>query len=218
MRSMAAETGKFVSAQLHYDLLLAEDNDPVLDPPALAAYMDGWDGEALLQALCLTPDCRVLEIGVGTGRLALRVLKRGCAAFTGMDISEKTLERAGRHLAAYEHAALIRGEFPADAPQGFFDRIYSSLTFLHIEDKRGACQWIASLLAGGGRCVLSLDKERADVLDMGSRKVRTFPDTPEEISFLLREAGLRVLPPVELERAYLVTAVKLKDLCDEKAD
>ena len=60
MPSTAAATGKFVSAQEHYDLLIEEGNDPVLDPPALAAYMDGWDGEILLDALELTSGCRVL--------------------------------------------------------------------------------------------------------------------------------------------------------------
>ena len=74
MPSMAAETGKigsavqvetvpFVSTQAHYDLLVSEGNDPVLDPPDLAAYMDGWDGDAFLDALCLESSSRVLEIG-----------------------------------------------------------------------------------------------------------------------------------------------------------
>jgi len=210
MPSTAAETGKFVSAKAHYDLLIAEGNDPVLDPPALAAYMDGWDGEALLDALCVQPDSRVLEIGVGTGRLALRALKKGCMQFTGMDLSEATLETARRHLAAFRNVSLMQGEFPQDAPQGPFDRIYSSLTFLHIEDKRAACQRIAQLLAPGGRCVLSLDKEQSNVLDMGSRRIRTFPDTPEGISLLLQEAGLHALPSAELERAHLVIAERPK--------
>ena len=208
MPSMAAETGKFVSAREHYDLLIAEENDPVLDPPALAAYMDGWDGEALLSALLLTPLCRVLEIGVGTGRLALRVLQRGCAAFTGMDLSGPTLRAAEGHLAGFEGVTLIQGEFPKDAPQGPFERIYSSLTFMHIEDKRAACRRIAELLSEGGRCVISLDREKSDVLDMGVRRVRTFPDTPEEISLLLREAGLDVQESIGLARAHLVIAQK----------
>lgn len=206
MPSTAAATGKFVSAREHYDLLVSEGDDPVLDPPELSAYMDGWDGEAFLNALDLTPDCRVLEIGVGTGRLALRVLKRGCGAFTGMDISEEALRTASRHLAGFAGVSLLRGTFPEDAPAGLFDRVYSSLTFLHIEDKRAACEKIASLLAPSGRCVISLDKERSDVLDMGTRCVRTFPDTPEEISLLLRNAGLQVFEMMEVERAHLVIA------------
>ena len=208
MLSMAAETGKFVSAKAHYDLLISEGDDPVLDPPELSAYMDGWDGEAFLNALELTPDCRVLEIGVGTGRLALRVLKRGCAGFTGLDLSEAALRAASRHLAGFADVSFVQGEFPKDAPGRLFDRIYSSLTFLHIEDKRAACERIASLLAPAGRCVISLDKERSDVLDMGVRRVKTFPDTPEEISLLLQKSGLQVLSVIELERAYLVIAKK----------
>ena len=208
MPSMAVETGKFVSAREHYDLLLAEENDPVLDPPELAAYMDGWDGGALLSALELTPCCRVFEIGVGTGRLALRVLKRGCAAFTGMDLSPATLVAAKGHLACFHGVTLMAGEFPKDVPEGPFDRIYSSLTFLHIEDKRAACRSIAALLAPGGKCVLSLDKEKSGVLDMGTRRVKTFPDTPEEIALIFQEEGLRVLPVIELPRAYLMIAQK----------
>ena len=206
MPSTDAATGKFISAREHYDLLIAEGNDPVLDPPELASYMDGWDGEALFDALCIQSDSRVLEIGVGTGRLALRALKRGCIQFTGMDLSEATIEIARRHLAGHENVSLICGEFPSDAPEGPFDRIYSSLTFLHIQDKRAACEKIASLLTPGGRCVIALDKEQSDILDMGTRKVRTYPDTPEEIESLLRRSGLYVLPMVELERAYLITA------------
>ena len=195
-----------VSVREHYDLLIEEGNDPVLDPPELAAYMDGWDGEALYEELELTDVCRVLEIGVGTGRLALRTLARGCLSFTGMDLSEKTLEAAREHLSAFRNVTLTAGEFPKDAPEGPFDRIYSSLTFLHIEDKESAIRAAAALLAPGGRMVLSLDRERSGVLDMGSRCVKVYPDDPERICALLRRAGLSVRPVRGIERAWLITA------------
>lgn len=213
MPNTDAATGNIVSAKEHYDLLIAEGNDPVLDPPPLAAYMNGWDGEDLFRALQMTPECRTLEIGVGTGRLALRALKRGCAAFTGMDLSGPTLEAARRHLAAYENVRLIPGEFPKDAPDGSFDRIYSSLTFMHIPDKEAAVRKIAALLAPGGRCVLSLDKERSDVLDMGTRQVRVYPDNPETMLHLLCKAGLRPQPALETERAWLVIADQSQENC-----
>jgi len=209
MQSTGAETGKFVSAREHYDRLIDEGNDPVLDSPVLREYMDGWDGDALLDALKLTPACRVLEIGVGTGRLALRALRVGCAEFVGMDLSEKTLETARRHLAAYENVRLVQGEFPQNLPEGLFDRIYSSLTFMHIRDKEAACRAIAALLAPGGRAVISLDRERSGVLDMGERAVRTYPDEPEAITGFLRNAGLTVDPVRTLERAWLVIAERM---------
>lgn len=208
MPSMDAATGNFVSAKEHYDLLLAEGNDPVLDPPALADYMNGWDGVDFLDMLCLNAGCRVLEIGVGTGRLALRILGAGCASYTGMDLSESTLRRAGEHLAGFGCTALIAGEFPTDAPEGPFDRICSSLTFLHIQNKAAAVRKIAQLLAEGGRTVISLDKEQSNVLDMAVRQVRTYPDDPFVITALMESAGLRVLETRETERAWLIAAGK----------
>lgn len=206
MPSMAAGTGKTLSARAHYDRLIELGNDPVMDPPELKAYMDGWDGCALMDELRLTKAARVLEIGVGTGRLALRVLEKGCAQFTGMDLSEKTLETAEKHLAGYADAVLVRGEFPQDAPDGPFDRIYSSLTFMHISDKQTACRKIASLLAPGGRAVISVDRDRSGLIDMGPYCVRVWPDDPQEIAAHLRAAGLVVKTVRELERAWLIAA------------
>lgn len=57
----------------HYDLLIDENNDPFRDPAQLKAYMDKWDGNEFISAMMLTGDESVLEIGVGTGRLAARV-------------------------------------------------------------------------------------------------------------------------------------------------
>lgn len=209
MPSTDAATGKAVPAKEHYDLLIGEGDDPVLDPPVLREYMNGWDGEAFMEALGDMAGCRVLEIGVGTGRLALRVMERGCASFTGMDLSERVLAAAHGHLADYGGIVLMQGEFPAEAPAGPFERIYSSLTFMHIEDKRAACRKIAALLAPGGRCVLSLDKDQSGLIDMGARHVVVWPDNPETISAYFSEAGLRVAPIKATERAWLIIAEQI---------
>ena len=57
----------------HYDLLIDENNDPVHDPKPLRDYMDKWDGQVFIDSLKLDKSKSVLEIGVGTGRLAVRV-------------------------------------------------------------------------------------------------------------------------------------------------
>lgn len=57
----------------HYDLLIDENNDPVHDPKPLQDYMDKWDGQAFIGQMQLDISKTVLEIGVGTGRLAVRV-------------------------------------------------------------------------------------------------------------------------------------------------
>ena len=75
----------------HYDLLIDEGNDPFRDPPVLQEYMSRWDGERFIEALELTGNKRVLEVGIGTGRLAGKVAPL-CAAPTdncnGIIVSE----------------------------------------------------------------------------------------------------------------------------------
>lgn len=58
----------------HYDLLIEENNDPVHDSPALKAYMEQWDGPVFLNALKLSGDKSVLEIGMGTADWPLKQL------------------------------------------------------------------------------------------------------------------------------------------------
>ena len=119
---------------LHYENLIDEGNDPVQDPPELAAYMDGWDGHPFLAALMLDGAQSVLEIGMGTRRLAVRTAPL-CRHFTGIDLSPKTIGRAGEHLAGHAHVHLICADFLAWDTEERFDVIYSSLTFQHFADK-----------------------------------------------------------------------------------
>ena len=57
----------------HYDSLIDENNDPVQDPKPLRDYMDKWDGKVFIDKMELNNEKSVLEIGVGTGRLPVRV-------------------------------------------------------------------------------------------------------------------------------------------------
>ncbi len=191
----------------HYDLLVDEGNDPVCDPEPLRAYMDGWDGEVFLQALALDGTQSVLEIGVGTGRLALRTATL-CRCFTGIDLSPKSIERAGEHLTGMKHAALCCGDFLTAAFDTAFDVIYSSLTMMHIRSKAQAIGKMAELLAPGGRVVLSLDKNRDEYIDYGTRRLQVYPDDPAEIAALMTGAGLTVLPGMETKFAHIVIAKK----------
>ncbi len=193
--------------QRHYDLLIAEGNDPVLDPPALAAYMDGWDGPEFLRLLALTGTERILEIGIGTGRLALRVAPR-CRHLTGIDLSSATLERAAQHLSHLPNVTLFHGDFVTLDIPAPFDVIYSSLTLLHIRNKAAAVCKMAELLSPGGRLVLSLDKGRASHLTFGERRLRVYPDAPEDIARLMEAAGLTIQSITEIERAWLIKAAR----------
>jgi ubiquinone/menaquinone biosynthesis C-methylase UbiE len=202
------------SGAAHYDSLVDENNDPVHDPDELRDYMDKWDGQAFIDALKLASDKSVLEIGVGTGRLAVRV-SNYCGHFSGIDISPKTIVRAQKNLMAayslkkafYAHVQLIYDDFINHNFTDKYDIIYSSLTFMHIRDKRAAIEKIASLLIPGGRFVLSLDKNQQTEIDFTTRKVLVYPDNPDEMRNFVTDAGLTIENEFETEFAVVMVSV-----------
>ena len=201
-----AEQSLLIPVINHYDALIDENNDPVHDPDAAKAYMDKWDGQAFISELQLSTDKSVLEIGVGTGRLAMRVCDK-CGNFTGIDISPKTITRAKENLREFPNVRLICGDFLTYQFDKTYDLIYSSLTFMHIQDKCAAIKKVAELLERGGRFVLSISKNQQSELDFGNRHVIVHPDTPEEITSLLTENGLTLVKQFETEFAVIFTAV-----------
>ena len=165
----------------HYDKLVEAGDDPARDGPQLRAYMDKWDGARFIDCMRLDKSKSVLEVGVGTGRMAARVADR-CGRFCGIDISSKAIARAKINLGAHANVALICADFMDFEFSESFDVVYSTLTFMHFEDKRAAIKRCARLLNDGGRFVLSIDKNRSDHIDAGISRIKVYPDTPEEIA------------------------------------
>ena len=159
----------------HYDKLIDENNDPTRDPKYLRDYMDKWDGKIFVESLQLDKSKSILEIGVGTGRLAMKVAPL-CRKFIGIDVSPKTINRAKDNLKYFKNVTLICDDFLTYDFNKKFDVIYSSLTFMHIEDKQTAINKVASLLNKNGVFVLSVDKNQSDYIDMSTRKIKIFPD------------------------------------------
>lgn len=176
----------------HYDLLIDENNDPLHDPKPLRDFMDKWDGQAFIEKMGLNEKTSVLEIGVGTGRLAVRAAPL-CGRFHGIDISPKTIDRAEENLSGQTNISLYCGNFMSYEFSETFDIIYSSLTFMHIEEKQKAINKVAALLKDDGKFVLSIDKNQDGFIDTGTRKIIVFPDTPAEMKSYIANAGLLLM-------------------------
>lgn len=191
----------------HYNKLIDENNDPVHDSKPLKDYMDKWDGGRFIESMKLNKNKSVLEIGVGTGRLAIKVAPL-CQLFFGIDISPKTISRAAENLSSCHNIKLICDDFMSFEFADCFDVIYSSLTFMHIEDKLSAIKKIASLLKNDGIFVLSMDKTRDKFIDMGTRKIEIYPDDPVITREFILEANLNLVDEFETEHAYVIVCQK----------
>lgn len=191
----------------HYDILIDENNDPVHDPKPLRDYMDKWDGQAFIDEMKLSKSKAVLEIGVGTGRLAVRVAPY-CKDFIGIDISRKTVERATKNLKAHSNSTIICGDVSEYVFDKKFDVVYSSLTFMHIKDKQAIINKVAALLNDEGKFLLSIDKNQNDFIDIGTSKIAVFPDTAEHIKHCIEVSGLKIIKEYETEFATIFSAIK----------
>ena len=191
----------------HYNMLIDENNDPARDSEALRAYMDKWDGDRFIESMQLDTDKTVLEIGVGTGRLAMKVAPQ-CQTFCGIDVSEKTVQRAKENLASYQNVSLICDDFILHTFDERFDVIYSSLTFMHIKDKQYAIQKVSALLNDNGLFVLSIDKNQDEFIDMGTRKIKVYPDDPNLICRCIADSQLKRIDSFETEYAHIIISQK----------
>lgn len=194
----------------HYDLLIDENNDPFRDPPELQEYMNGWDGEKFVEALELTKNKNVLEIGIGTGRLAVRVAPH-CRKLTGIDISPKAVERAKENLKDYKNISFICDDFNVHEFCETFDIIYSSLTMMHFKQKAQVIAKIDTLLNDNGIFCVSIDKNVSEYIDMGTRKIKVYPDTADGITSLVEATAMSVAKVIETEKAYIIVSKKQAD-------
>ena len=192
----------------HYDLLIDENNAPVYDPKPLKDYMDKWDGTKFIDKMNINKEKSVLEIGVGTGRLAIRVVPL-CRRFCGFDISSKTIERAKENLSAYKNVELICNDFLVADFEHEFDIIYSSLTFMHIKDKQRAFDKVREILSATGKFVLSIDKSQSNYIDMNTRKIRIYPDSVYKTVEYIQNAKLKIEEQYETEFAYIFVCTKM---------
>ncbi len=186
-----------VSALEHYELLIDEGNDPCRDPENLKKYMERWDGENFFKSLKLDSDKKVLEVGIGTGRVADKVLKKGIKEFVGIDISTNTLKQARENLKDFTNVNLFREDICEYTQKEYFDIAYSVLTFMHIDDKEKAIQNMIYSLKPEGILVLSISIDNENYIDYGSRIVKIYPTDVESYKIYLERNGCEIISELE---------------------
>lgn len=191
----------------HYDMMIDENNDPFRDPPILKEYMNKWDGQIFVKSLKLDKKKKVLEVGIGTGRIAEKIAPY-CLTLTGIDISPKTVKRAKENLKDYHNISFICDDFNTYRFEETFDVIYSSLTMMHFENKKDVISKIDKLLNKDGIFCISIDKDQSEYIDMQTRKIKIYPDTCENIILCIKETDMTVVDVFETENAYIIVSNK----------
>ncbi len=112
--------------------------------------------DSILQLVGVTPATQFLEVGVGTGRIAIPIVKRGFT-YTGIDISDNMLAKLRQNLAdSSEHLTLLNADatnlpFPAAS----FDVVLTVHVLHLIPDWQRALAEIRRVLKPGGVYVYS---------------------------------------------------------------
>jgi ubiquinone/menaquinone biosynthesis C-methylase UbiE len=99
-------------------------------------------GQAILKAAGATPSSRILEMGIGTGRIAWPIIRAGYS-YTGIDLSDRMMDRLRAKLAtlprASERVTLVQGDV-TNMPfaDGSFDIVLAVHVYHLVSDRRRA--------------------------------------------------------------------------------
>lgn len=114
------------------------------------------EAEVALLATLAAPGNRALELGVGTGRIAIPLAARGVAV-TGIDISSRMLERLAQKPGG-ERVRAVLGDMGEVAVDGEFDLVYvvfNTFFGLTTQEAQVRClQRVAARLAPGGKLLV----------------------------------------------------------------
>ena len=138
----------------------------------------------------------ILELGIGTGETARRVLAvHPGARLTAVDSSPEMLERARE---GFPDADLELGRLEDPLPQGPFDLVVSALAVHHLDGagKRDLFRRVAGALRHGGRFVLAdvIVPEREEDVVTPIDGVFDVPDRLGDQLGWLRQAGFEAEP------------------------
>lgn len=120
-------------------------------------------GRALIEAAGVTPRSRILELGVGTGRIALPIIRAGYP-YTGIDLSARMMDRLRAGLqeipGAVERVTLVEGDITAlPFPDRNFDAVITVHVFHLVSDRAAAIAESVRVLARPGVALNGYDDE-----------------------------------------------------------
>lgn len=182
--------------------------------------------DMVAQRLSLSPGLRVLDVGCGSGKPAVRIAVAHDVHVTGVTISAQQVEVAGarpeagpgRGQAAFRRADGMDLPFP----DGHFDRAYAIESFLHMSDRARAIAEAARVLRPGGTLVTANPYQQGELTERearivaANRKLFEIPplgDSDEYVEHMAK-AGLDVVEVLDIgenvRRSHTIAAAAIR--------
>ena len=141
--------------------------------------------EQVIRRAALKPGHRVLDLGTGTGAVALQAapLVGPAGQVTGADPSSEMLDLARQRAAGLSHTNLNFQEGSAEAIQAedaSFDAVLACLSLMYVVDRAAAARECARVLRPGGRFVAAVwaRPEECDIVLFQQTAGRFAPPPP----------------------------------------
>ena len=173
---------------------------PLYDPIVKLIGAEGPKTTLLNQA-ALRREHRVLDVGCGTGTLAIRIKQEyGVSAVFGLDPDPKALVRAMRKSSRAGVAIRFERGYADDLPypDASFDRVFSSFMFHHLPEAdrvKALCEARRVLVPGGSLHLLDISRPEPASAGWWTRMLQSNPhlkdNSPARLLALMAEAGFK---------------------------
>ena len=218
---MAQESSE--SGRKEHDRRQAEVFDRVVDtfeepiPEDIVARL-----EPIVASAGIKEGDAVLDVGTGTGVLIALILQFKPSRVVGCDLSAEMLARARAKFG--EKVRFVQRDI-VDLPreEGPFNVVFCNAVFGNIYNQREAVAAISSLLADGGRLVISHPLGKGFVKELSRKStafsIKELPDRAR-LKSLLEPHGLRLVAFTDEPNLYIAIAEKSQLLAglDEEGD
>lgn len=156
-------------------------------------YWDSFEKDKILSMLGDLKGKRVLDVGAGTGRLAVRMVKSG-ADVTALDISEKMLKKLFNVPSSMFHVVVGDAENLEFAGESF-DVVIAAFLIVHLKDPRRFFDEAYRVLKSGGLfLVTNINQRKAPSVKTkdGLIEIESYYHRPESVVELLEELAFSV--------------------------
>ena len=111
---------------------------------------------AIIETLNLKKDDSILEVGIGEGEHAYHFLKCSNVHYTGIDISQKSLDVARKRITSFEGRFILKKDNAnkLSFEDNSFDAVFCAATLHHMEDPAIMISQMARVLKPGGRIAI----------------------------------------------------------------